>query len=105
MRESSSARISSGITVLSISAEKKGAPQARLRLRISSSVFAVALVELAGRVEDETLDAERAVLVLRIPNGRFVELWSQHYNEQKMNRAWSSADMSAMQHGLLDQFR
>lgn len=68
-------------------------------------MFAVALVELAGRVEDETLDGERAVLVLRIQNGRFVELWSHHYNEQKMNRAWSSADMSAMQHGLLDQFR
>jgi hypothetical protein len=35
------------------------------------------------------LDGERAVLVLRIENGRFVELWSHHYDQEKMNRAWS----------------
>jgi hypothetical protein len=60
MRESSSARISSGITVLSISAEKKGAPQARLRLRISSSVFAVALVywPAASRMRRSTLNEQ-----------------------------------------------
>lgn len=51
--------------------------------------FAVALVEVAGRVGGETLDGERAVLVLRIQDGRFVELWSHHYDQQKMNRAWS----------------
>jgi ketosteroid isomerase-like protein len=51
--------------------------------------FAVALVEPAGRVGGETLDGERAVLVLRIQDGRFVELWSHHYDQHKMNRAWS----------------
>jgi ketosteroid isomerase-like protein len=64
---------------------------ARLNLReaLTDDWFAVTLVELTGRVGAETLDGERAVLVLRIQDGRFVELWSHHYDQQKMNRAWS----------------
>ncbi len=49
----------------------------------------VCLVELAGHVGDEALDGERAVLVLRIQDGKFVELWSRHCDQQKMNRVWS----------------
>jgi hypothetical protein len=29
------------------------------------------------------------VLVLRIQDGKFVELWSRHCDQQKMNRVWS----------------
>ena len=71
-------------------AERSGGT-ARLQLRdaLADDWFAVALVEVAGRVGGETLDGERAVLVLRVQDGRFVELWSHHYDQQKMNRAWS----------------
>jgi hypothetical protein len=64
---------------------------ARLLLRdaLTDDWFAVVLVEVAGRVGDQPLDGERAVLVLRVQDGRFVELWSHHYDQQKMNRAWS----------------
>lgn len=51
--------------------------------------FAVALVEEAGSVGDEILDGGRAALVLRVQDGRFVELWSHHYDMQKSNRIWS----------------
>jgi ketosteroid isomerase-like protein len=71
-------------------AERSGGT-ARLNLQeaLTDDWFAVALVQLAGRVGDETLEGERAVLVLRVKDGRFVELWSHHNDEQKMNRAWS----------------
>ena len=60
-----------------------------LQEALADDWFAVALVELSGRVGNETLDGERAVLVLRVQDGRFVEFWSHHYDQQKMNRAWS----------------
>ena len=71
-------------------AERSGGT-ARLDLRnaLTDDWFAVALVELAGQVGGETLDGERGALVLRIQNDRFVEFWSHHYDEQKMNRVWS----------------
>ena len=71
-------------------AERSGGT-ARLQLRnaLADDWFTVALVEAAGRVGDQTLDGERAVLVLRVQDGRFVELWSHHYDQQRMNRAWS----------------
>jgi ketosteroid isomerase-like protein len=71
-------------------AERSGGT-ARLHLQdaLTDDWFAVALVELAGTAGGEVLDGERAVLVLRIQNGRFVELWSHHYDQQKMNRVWS----------------
>ena len=71
-------------------AERSGGT-ARLHLQdaVTDDWFAVALVEVAGRVGGETLDGERAVLVLRVQDGRFVELWSHHYDQQKMNQVWS----------------
>ena len=66
-----------------------GTAQLHLQAAVTDDWFAVALVEVAGRVGGETLDGERAVLVLRVQDGRFVELWSHHYDEQKMNRVWS----------------
>ena len=60
-----------------------------LQEALADDWFAVALVELSGRVGNETLDGERAVLVLRVQDGRFVEFWSHHYDQQKMNRACS----------------
>jgi uncharacterized protein len=71
-------------------AERSGGT-ARLHLHdaVCDDWFAVALVEVAGSVGDQQLDGERAVLVLRVQDGRFVELWSHHYDQQKMNRAWS----------------
>ena len=69
---------------------ERSAGTARLQLRdaVTDEWFAVALVEATGRVGGETLDGERAVLVLRIQDGRFVELWL-HHNDQPMNRVWS----------------
>jgi hypothetical protein len=132
MRPSISSRISSGVTVRSISAEKKVRRRLRPRLRICAHIagnhtlagdyqgkeavfgffgqlaersggtarlnlqkaltddwFALVLVELAGRVGDETLDGERAVLVLRVQDGKFIEFWSHHYDQQKMDQVWS----------------
>jgi hypothetical protein len=56
---------------------------------VTDDWFAVALVEAAGRVGGETLDGERAVLVLRVQDGRFVEFWVHHYDQQEMDRVWS----------------
>jgi hypothetical protein len=60
-----------------------------LQEAVTDDRLAVALVEVAGRAGSETLDGERAVPVLRVQDGRFVEFWSHHYDHQKMNRAWS----------------
>jgi ketosteroid isomerase-like protein len=71
-------------------AERSGGT-ARLQLRdaLVDDWFAVALVEATGRVGDQTLDGERAVLVLRVQDGRFVELWLHHNDQPRMNRVWS----------------
>jgi uncharacterized protein len=71
-------------------AERSGGT-ARLQLQdaLADDWSAVALVEVAGRVGDQTLEGERAVLVLRVQDGRFVELWSHHYDQHKVNRAWA----------------
>ena len=57
-----------------------------------TAVLAVTMgpgLDAQAGVGDQTLDGERAVLVLRVQDGRFVELWSHHYDQQKMNRVWS----------------
>ena len=71
-------------------AERSGGT-ARLHLQdaVADDWFAVAPVEVAGRAGGETLDGERAVLVVRVHDARFVELWSHHDDQHKMNRAWS----------------
>ena len=53
--------------------------------------FAVALVDAAGRVGDATIDGEPTVFVLRIANGKFVEWWSHHYDQDAMDRFWAGA--------------
>lgn len=65
-----------------------GTARLQRQAALADDWFAVALVEVAGRAGGETLDGERAVLVLRIQDGRFVELWSHHYDQRKMDRAW-----------------
>jgi uncharacterized protein len=72
-----------------LASRSEGTARLNLQEAMTDDWFAVALVALAGHVGDETLDGERAVLVLRIQDGRFVELWSHHYDQQRMNRAWS----------------
>ncbi|HEX6337894.1 MAG TPA: nuclear transport factor 2 family protein [Jiangellaceae bacterium] len=65
---------------------------ARLTLRdaIADDSFAVALVDAHGRVGDNVIDGEPTVMVLRIADGRFVEWWSHHYDQPKMDALWSS---------------
>jgi uncharacterized protein len=72
-----------------VAERSRGTARLNLQEALTDDWFAVALVEVAGRAGRETLDGERAVLVLRVQSGRFVELWSHHYDQQKMNRAWS----------------
>ncbi len=64
---------------------------ARLVLRdaIADDSFAVALVDAYGRVGDNVIDGEPTVMVLRIADGRFVEWWSHHYDQTKMDALWS----------------
>lgn len=66
-----------------------GTAQLRLRDAIADDWFAVALVEATGRVGANAIDGEPGVLVLRIADGRFVEWWSHHYDQQKMDEFWS----------------
>ena len=65
---------------------------ARLALRdaIADDSFAVALVDAYGRVGDNVIDGEPTAIVLRIADGRFVELWSHHYDQPRMDALWSS---------------
>ena len=60
----------------------EGAARLDLQEALTDDRLAVALVEVAGRAGSETLDGERAVLVLRVQDGRFVEFWSHHYDQQ-----------------------
>ena len=64
---------------------------ARLTLRdaIADDFFAVALIEASGRVGDNLIDGEPGAFVLRIADGRFVEWWSHHYDQPKMDAFWS----------------
>ena len=64
---------------------------ARLMLRdaVADDSFAVALVDAYGRVGDNVIDGEPTVMVLRIADGRFVEWWSHHYDQPKMDALWS----------------
>ena len=65
---------------------------ARLALRdaIADDSFAVALVDAYGRVGDNVIDGEPTVMLLRISDGRFVEWWSHHYDQPKMDALWTS---------------
>lgn len=51
--------------------------------------FAVALAEVVGTFDGESLDNARAAMVLRIEDGRFTEIWSHHHNQEEMDRLWS----------------
>ncbi|HEX6336753.1 MAG TPA: nuclear transport factor 2 family protein [Jiangellaceae bacterium] len=51
--------------------------------------FAVALAEVVGTFDGESLDNARAAMVLRIEDGRFTEIWSHHHNPEEMDRLWS----------------
>ena len=64
---------------------------ARLRLRhaVADDWFAVALVDASGQVGSNRFEGEKAALVLRIEDGRFVEFWSHHYDQRKMDLMWS----------------
>jgi uncharacterized protein len=57
---------------------------------VADDWFAVALVSVQGRIGDSKLDGEPAAVVFRIEDGRFVELWSHHHDQAKLDRFWSS---------------
>ncbi|MDP8928366.1 MAG: nuclear transport factor 2 family protein [Actinomycetota bacterium] len=66
-----------------------GTAQLRLREVLADDWFALALVEVAGQVADATIDGERAAVVFRLKDGRFIEFWSHHYDQAKMDAVWS----------------
>lgn len=66
-----------------------GTATLRLRDQVVDDWFAVALVDAVGQLGDTALDAEPAVFVLRISNGRFIEWWSHHYDQARMDRIWA----------------
>lgn len=51
--------------------------------------FAVALVDATGQVDEHSIDGEPGVVVLRIQDGRFVQFWSHHYDQARMDRIWA----------------
>ena len=61
-----------------------------LQEALADDWFAVALVELSGRVGNETLDGERAVLVLRVQDGQVRRVLEPPLLRPAENeRAWS----------------
>ena len=52
-------------------------------------VRTVALTEVVGTFDGESLDNARAAMVLRIEGGRFTEIWSHHYDQEEMDQLWS----------------
>jgi hypothetical protein len=79
---------SSDSSVSSLSAPEVP-PDSIFRNALTDDWFTVHSLKSVAKSGVRPLDGERAVLVLRIENGRFVELWSHHYDQEKMNRAWS----------------
>lgn len=67
-----------------------GTAQLRLREAIADDSFAVALVDAFGQVGPNTINGEPTAVVLRIADGRIVELWSHHYDQAKMDELWST---------------
>lgn len=68
----------------------KGTARLSLRESLVDDWFAVALVDAFGRIGERSIDGEPGVLVMRIQDGRFVEWWSHHYDQPKMDHIWSS---------------
>lgn len=67
-----------------------GTAQLRLRAGIADNWFAVALIDATGQVGTKTIADEPGVLVLRVADGRFVEWWSHHYDQAKMDELWAA---------------
>jgi hypothetical protein len=65
-----------------------GTAELRLREALVDDWFAIALVDAKGQVGDVTVDDPGAI-VCRIADGRFVEFWSHHYDQPKMDRLWA----------------
>lgn len=53
--------------------------------------FVIAQVDASGQVGATVFESEPAVLVMRVADGRFVEWWSHHYDQQQMDRVWTAA--------------
>lgn len=66
-----------------------GTAQLHLRDVLADNGFAIALVDASGQVGDHVIDGEPGALVLRIQDGRFVEFWSHHYDQKRMDEIWS----------------
>lgn len=76
---------------------RRSAGSARLLLRdaVADDWFAVALVDASGQVAGKRFDGEKAALVPRIEDGKFVEFWSHHYDQRKMDLIWSQLPAEA----------